>query len=93
MRAFADHLALVEDDDKVGVADGADALGDDERSRFARFLLQRRAELTIRLIVERGEGIVEDINFGAAADGARDREALLLPARKVGAALRNMRIE
>ena len=82
MRALADHFALVEHDDAVRVADGADPLRHYQRSRVARLLFERRTEYLIRLIIERGKGIVENVYFGTTVDSPRDGKTLFLPARQ-----------
>jgi hypothetical protein len=52
---------------------------------------QRRAQPGVGGEVERGEAVVEDVDVGPPDDGPRNRQALLLPARQVDAALRDRR--
>ena len=92
MRALSGDPALVEHDDAVGVADGADALGDDQLGHAGAGLFQRVAQRAVGLVVQRGEGIVEDEDLRPAADGAGDGQPLLLPAGEVRAALRDVAV-
>ena len=75
MRADADHPSVVEDDDAVGVDDGADALRDDEHGGVRGFALERGAQLRVGREVERREAVVEDVDVRLADDRARNRRA------------------
>ena len=92
MRADARNRALVEDDDAVGIADRADALGNDELRRLAAGLAQALAQNAVGAEVQRREGIVKNQNFRLATDRAGDREPLLLAAGEIRAALRDVAI-
>ena len=85
--ADLDDAAVVEDDDAVGVADGAEAVGDDEGGAALLQLLQRLLDEVLALAVERRGGLVEDEDAGVAEDGAGDRDALALAAAELDAAL------
>ena len=81
--AGADDPALVEDDDPVGVADGGRPAGRRSRRSPRRSRGQRRAQRRVGRVVERGEGVVEEVDLGplhqrrgrspAAAAGRRRR--------------------
>ena len=89
MCALADHLAVVEHHDAVGIHDGADALRDDQFGGILRFLGERVAYGTIGFEIKCGEGIVENQDFRMTIDGTCNRQALFLPARHVRSTLRN----
>ena len=81
MRAALGHLATLQHDDLVGIDDGGQAVGDDQRGAVFRHLLQRRLDLVLGEAVERRGGFVEDQDGRALENGARDGHALLLAAR------------
>ncbi len=87
MAPGADDPALVEDDDPVGVTDGRHPLGDDHHRRLGGLLRKRRAQRRVGRVVERGEGVVEEIDLRALDQSAGDREALPLASRDVRPAL------
>ena len=55
MRAETRDFAAVEHEDLVGIADGADALGDDDLRCAGQLRCKSFAQRGIGLIVERGE--------------------------------------
>ena len=83
MRAEPGDLAAVEDEDLIRVADGADALGDDDLRRAGQLLCKPFAQGRVGLIVQRGERIVEDQNLRPSCQRPRNRQPLLLPAGDV----------
>ena len=87
MSADADGLAVVQYDDPVGVHNRADPLGDNQRRDAGGLGFQPFPQHPVGLVVEGGEGVVEDIDFRFAGDRPGDREPLLLAAGEVGAAL------
>ena len=87
MRAEARDFAAVEHEDLVGIADGADALGDDDLRCAGQFLCKSFAQRGVGLIVERGEGVVKDQDFRLSRQRPRDRQPLLLSAGDVPAKL------
>ena len=93
MGAAADDAATLDHQDLVGTDDGRHPLGDDHHGGAARAEGQRLAEPGIRGQVERGERVVEDVEVGPFDQGPGDRQALPLPARHVGAALRDRGVE
>ena len=93
VRADADHLAVLEHDDAVGVGDGRDALGDDDLGHVGQLPPQRLPQPGVGRQVERRERVVEDEDVGLVHDRPRDREPLALAARDVRAALRDARVE
>ena len=91
--ADAGHLAVVENDDLVGVPDGRHTLRDDEHSHVLGVGLNRLSERGIRREIERGRGVVEDQDLRATHERTRDRESLLLSAGEVPALLLDLELE
>ena len=87
MRALSRDVVVVEDDYLVGVADGADALGDDDDGGVLQVLGEGAAYLGLGGGVDRGGGVVEYEYRGVPEHGAGDAEPLLLAAGDVHAAL------
>ena len=85
LHAVFDHAALVEDDDFVGVADRAQAVGDDERGAAVDEAVDGFLHELFGDDVEAAGGFVEDDHFGIADEGAGDGEALALAAGEGGA--------
>ena len=73
--------------------DGAQALRHDDDRGVVRLLGQRLTQRGVRLIVERGEAVVKQVHLRMLGDGARDGQALPLPAGHVRPALRHRREE
>src|SRR5579863_869184 len=81
VRAAFDHLALVEDDDLVAVADGGQAVRHDQAGTAAP--PEREVDRLLGERVERTGRLVEDKERGPAAQRPRDLQPLPLPAREV----------
>ena len=80
VRAAFGDAALVEDDDAVGVADGREAVGDDDGGALR---LEAREGAAHRLLVDRVQmrgRLVEDEDGRVLEDGPGDRDALALAA-------------
>ena len=84
--AALDDPALVEDDDLVAVADGAQAVGDDQAGAAAAAEVVVDERLGHR--VERAGRLVEDEQRRVADQGPGDLQPLPLTAREVPCALR-----
>src|SRR5215216_3195563 len=80
VRAALDDAPLVEDADEVRVADGRDAVRDDERGALAHHAAQAAQNLLLRVGVHGRERVVENEDARLTHDRARNRRALLLPA-------------
>jgi hypothetical protein len=93
VRAQADQLALVEDDDLLGAQDRRDPLGDDQDRALTGLLLERAAQGRIGLEIERREGVVEDIDRRPFDQRPGDRQPLPLAPRDVRAALRDLALQ
>ena len=70
---------------------GGDALGDDDDGGIE--CGERLSEAGVRGIVERGGAVVQNEHLGAAHQGARDGQALALPAREVLPLLRDFAVQ
>src|SRR5208282_2829254 len=79
--------SLVKDGDRVGVADGGNAVGDEDSRASAHDFAEMVEDLIFGVGVDAGEGIVEDENTRAAENRAGDGGALLLASGESNAAL------
>ena len=79
MPALVDELALVEDDDAVGLQHGGEQLAITSEVRPHQ-ALQRHLHQPLVLGVERAGGLVEEQERRVAQDRARDRDPLPLAA-------------
>src|SRR5581483_7468407 len=86
-RALLDDAALLDHRDAIGDRlHHAHFMGDEQDGELelAVDLLDQGEDLSRRLGVERGGGFVGEQDFRLGGDGARDADALLLPARELG---------
>ena len=90
MRAALDDLALVEDDDLVGVDDGRQAVGDHQRRAVGGDPVERRLDLALGVDVEGRGRLVEDQDRRRLQHRAGDGDALLLAAGQFQAALADL---
>lgn len=74
------YLPFMHDADEVGVADGGQPVGYDERRTVAHQVLQSFLHQSLGLRIERRSGFVKNENRRILEYGACDREALPLPA-------------
>lgn len=56
--ALLDELTVFQDEDAVGVADGGQAMGDDNGGASYRNLLERALDEGLGLVVDRGGGFI-----------------------------------
>ena len=91
--ADAGHLAFIEHHDAVRIHDRGHTLRHDHHDGILHFLLQLLAQLGIRRKIQRGKGIVIDIDLRAAHQGAGDGQSLLLSAGHIGRPLHDALIE
>src|SRR5699024_11156355 len=80
-------LAVLQDDDPVGVLDGADPLGDNQLGGIRDFLQEGLADHGVGVGIDGGGGVVENENLGLFQQGPGDTQPLPLAAGDVGAAL------
>ena len=85
--AGGDDLAVVEDQDLVGVQNRADPLGDDEPGLAMLSLGEASLNSRLGFHVDRAGAVVEDQHGWIDEHGAGDRDALLLATGEVHAAL------
>jgi hypothetical protein len=90
--ALVDDASLVEDENAVGVAHRAEAVGNDEAGAAGHEAFQRFLDETLAGAVEATGRLVEDENAGVLEDGAGDGNALALPAAQLDAALAHGRV-
>ena len=83
MGAAFDDGATVHDDDFVGVADGGEAVGDDDAGAALHELVEGLLDDVFALGVEGTGGFVEDEDGRVFEDGAGDAETLALSATEV----------
>ncbi len=83
---FADGLVL-QHHDLVGVADGGEAVGDDDGGAALHQAFQGLLDEQLGLGIDRGGGFIQDQDGSVLEHGAGDGEALLLPAGELDAAL------
>ena len=86
MVARRHDLPLVEHEDHRRVADGAEAVRDDQHGPAGDEQAERILHRGLALGVERAGGLVEDEDRRGAQEGAGDGDALLLAAGEQGAA-------
>ena len=87
MRAVGDDSSIVEDEDSLGAADGAEAVGDDDGGLAGEKFVEGLLDLLFALGVEGGGGFVEDQDRSVAEEGAGEGDALFLTAGEAGAFL------
>ncbi len=83
MGALLNDASMIDDENPVGAAEGAHAMPDDERRAASHGVLQRVEHLVLGFGIDGGRGVVEDQNRRIEQNGARDGEALPLPARQI----------
>src|SRR5439155_23872034 len=90
-RPFLEEGAIVEDDDAVGMADGRQAMGHDERRPALHQTPEGVEHRRLGVGVEGRRRLVEDEDRRVLDEGARDRQPLLLADREGHAALAHPR--
>ena len=86
MWAGRDDVAVIENDDRRGVADRGKTVRDDQDGFADDELLERELDGGLAVAVEGAGGLVEDEDGGVAEEGAGEGEALFLSARETCAA-------
>lgn len=87
MAADAHRPAILQDNDLVGVGDGAHPLGDDEHGAARHLLAQGPAQGRVGLKVQGGEAVVENVQVSPLGQGPGDGQPLLLAPGEVPAPL------
>ena len=93
MGAAPDNTPVFQDEDLVGIADGGDALGDDQRGAVCRGRGECGTQPGVGRDVEGREGVVEDVDGRLLDQGPGDRQTLPLTARYVRTALCDARLQ
>ena len=84
---------LHEHHDAIGALDGRQAMGDHDGGAPAHQRLERSLHRALALGVERRGRLVEQQDGRVLEDGARDGQALALPAGELGAVLADLRVQ
>ena len=92
MRALLDDAPALHHQDAVGVDDGGEAMGDDERRAARHQRIERALHERFVFRVERGSRLVEQQHRRVFQDRAGDRQPLPLAARQRDAALADQRV-
>src|SRR5262245_19906320 len=87
MSAVFHDTALVQRDDAVAIADGREAMRDDDDSAPTHDVAHVRLDDLLALIIERARRLVEYQDARLPRERARNRDALALTAGEVGTAL------
>src|SRR3954470_19293282 len=92
MGSLLDDLAVLQDDDQVGIADRREAVGDDEGRAAVQEPSQRTLDLSFRADVDGARCLVEDQDPRVCQERARERDQLTLAERQPGTALAELRL-
>ena len=92
MPPMLDHAALVQNEDLVRIADGADAVARDQRRATGERLAQTAQDVRLGVGVHRAQRVVEEHDGRLSRHRAGERGALLLPTRQVDAAFAQLRV-
>ena len=87
MGAFFDDFAVVDDEHLVSVADGAEAVGDDEAGAALHQAQQGFLDARFGAGIDAAGGFVKDQDAGVGQDGAGNRQHLALALAEIGGAL------
>ena len=93
MRALFAQAAFVEDENAIGVLNGAQAVRDDDRSAAGEQAIERFANHDFGSRVHAGGGFVEDQEARIVRQGAGEADQLALADGKSGAALADHRFD
>ena len=87
MRALFDNLSVVDDDDVVRIADGAQSVRDHKRSPPLHQAQQRFLDARFGARVNTAGGFIQNQNAGIGENGARDCQKLALPLTEIARTL------
>ena len=82
VRPLLDDLAVLEDDDQIGIADRRQPVGDDERGAAVQEPPQRTLDLALGADVDRARRLVEDQDARIGEERAGERDQLALAERQ-----------
>lgn len=88
MCAALNDLAVIDDQNLVGIADGAQAVGDDEAGAPLHQVQHRRLNMLLRARVHTAGGLIQNQNGGVGQNGAGNSQQLPLPLAQIAAPLR-----
>ena len=90
--AFFHNRAVLDHDDAVKIADGAQTVRDDDRRAVFHKLVERLLNVSLTHAVQRARRFVQDQNRRVFEHGAGDRHALAFTAGKLDAAFADERL-
>ena len=89
--AFFDDFAIVDDQHLVGIADGAQAVGNDKTGAAFHQAQQRFLDARLGAGIDTAGGFIQNQNGRVSQDGARNRQQLALSLAQVAGAFREIR--
>ena len=92
MRAHGDLVAVIHDDDPIGLQHRGQPMRDDDGGASLHEPLERLLHEQLRLRIERARGLIQQEDRRILEDRARQRDALALTARQPRAALAEERV-
>src|SRR6202034_246322 len=92
MRAHRNLVAVIHDDDPIGLQHRGEPMRDDERRASLHEPLERLLHQQLRFRVERARGLVEEEDGRILENCAGESDALALAARQPRAALAEERV-
>lgn len=93
MSTFLNDVALVEDEDAVGVFDGGEAVGDDDGGAVLHEELEAGLDMGFGEGVDAGGGFIEDEEGGVFEDNADEGDELALATGEAVATFADIGVE
>src|SRR4051794_27208694 len=93
MRPLLGNLAVFQDDDLAGAADGGETVGDDDGGAAVEEALEAALDRFLGADVDVGGGLVEDEDAGLGEEGAGEGDELALAGRELDAALADFGVQ
>src|SRR5882724_12817351 len=91
MRAQFHDASFMQHSDAVSIADGGDAVRNEDGGAVAHHFTQVVKDCFFRVSIHAGKSVIQDENTRVAYDGARNRATLFLSAGKRDTALTDQR--
>src|SRR5262245_48136773 len=92
MRPLFGDSSVAKHHDALGIANGREAMGDDEGGAIVSKLLQRVLHCLLALVIQRACRLIKNDDRRILEEDARDAQPLLLSTRELDSALTNIRI-
>ena len=87
VRATFHNATMLDGRNFIGMFNGREAMGNDDRGAAARQALKRLLHRLLAFVIQSTRRLVQDKDLGILEEHARDGDALLLAARKAAAVL------